>query len=208
MTDDLFSDTDHFQKIPMPDADVFYLHNLELSLSYDALLKKLISETPWQQKSVLVWAKEFQQPRLIAWYGDPGRNYSYSGIRLTPIAWTELLLEVRRNVEEATTASFNSLLLNYYRDNRDSMGFHSDDEPALGDRPIIASLSLGEERTFVMKHKTDRYVKPIRLRLASGSVLLMKGNTQRFWQHGIAKATRRCGPRLNLTFRTIVPVAA
>jgi alkylated DNA repair dioxygenase AlkB len=178
MTDDLFSDTDHFQKIPMPDADVFYLHNLELSLSYDALLKKLISETPWQQKSVLVWAKEFQQPRLIAWYGDPGRNYSYSGI------------------------------LNYYRDNRDSMGFHSDDEPALGDRPIIASLSLGEERTFVMKHKTDRYVKPIRLRLASGSVLLMKGNTQRFWQHGIAKATRRCGPRLNLTFRTIVPVAA
>jgi alkylated DNA repair dioxygenase AlkB len=208
MSDDLFSGTDHFQKIPMPDADVFYLRNLELSLSDDVLLKKLISETPWQQERILVWAKEFQQPRLVAWYGDPSRNYSYSGVKLTPIPWTGLLIEARSSVEKAAAASFNSVLLNYYRDERDSMGFHSDDEPELGNRPIIASLSLGEERTFILKHKTDRYVKPVRLRLASGSVLLMKGNTQRFWKHGIAKATRRCGPRVNLTFRTIVPLGA
>jgi len=96
------------------------------------------------------------------------------------------------------------VLLNYYRDNRDSMGFHSDDEPELGLRPVIASLSLGEERTLTMKHKLNKLAKPIRLKLTSGSLLLMKGETQRYWNHGIAKESRPCGPRVNLTFRRIV----
>ena len=103
-----------------------------------------------------------------------------------------------------TLASFNSVLLNYYRDNRDSMGFHSDDEPELGERPVIASVSLGEERTLVLKHQLNKLAKPVRLRLASGSVLLMKGETQRYWKHGVAKKTRACGPRINLTFRRIL----
>src|ERR1039458_9543194 len=89
-------------------------------------------------------------------------------------------------------------------DNRDSMGFHSDDEPELG--PVIASLSLGEERTFVLKHKRNKSAKPVRLKLASGSLLLMKGETQRNWKHGIAKLTRPCGPRVNLTFRRIASI--
>jgi len=113
------------------------------------------------------------------------------------------LLEIRRRIETVVEAPFNSVLLNYYRDNRDSMGFHSDDEPELGARPVIASLSLGEERTFILKHKANKFAKPVRLRLASGSLLLMKGETQRYWKHGIAKETRRCGPRVNLTFRRI-----
>lgn len=103
---------------------------------------------------------------------------------------------------------FNSVLLNYYRDNRDSMGLHSDDEPELGPRPTIASVSLGEERTLVFKHKTSQELAPVRLRLAAGSLLVMKGDTQRNWKHGINKEDRHCGPRVNLTFRRIVSKSA
>src|SRR4029453_18711713 len=99
--------------------------------------------------------------------------------------------------------NFNSVLVNYYRDHHDSMGLHSDDEPELGRWPIIASLSLGEERTFILRHKTRRDLKDFRLRLASGSLVLMKGGTQHCWKHGIEKEKRSCGPRINLTFRRI-----
>jgi len=200
---DLFSAADRIERIPILDADVFYLPHLELGSGGDAILHRLIADTPWREEKVIVWAKEYRQPRLTAWYGDPGCDYRYSGITLAPIAWTDLLLDVRRRVETAAATAFNSVLLNYYRDNRDSMGFHSDDEPELGPRPVIASLSLGEERTLVMKHKTNQSVKPVRLRLASGSLLLMKGETQRHWKHGIAKESRPRGPRVNLTFRRI-----
>jgi alkylated DNA repair dioxygenase AlkB len=113
-------------------------------------------------------------------------------------------LDIKRRVELVAGVAFNSSLLNYYRDNRDSMGFHSDDERELGKRPIIASLRLSEERIFVLKHKTDRTVKSVRLKLASGSLLLMKGDTQHNWKHGIEKERRDCGPRVNLTFRRIL----
>jgi alkylated DNA repair dioxygenase AlkB len=201
---DLFGTIGRLERIPIPDAEVYYLHHLLLGRTHEAILNELITQTPWRQEKVILWAKQFQQPRLVAWYGDPGRNYSYSGIKLTPMPWTGLLQEIRESVETAAAASFNSVLLNYYRNNRDSMGYHSDDEPELGHRPVIASLSLGEERTFVMKHKTDKYAKPFRLRLASGSLLLMKGDTQTYWKHGIIKETRPRGARVNLTFRTIL----
>ena len=188
----------------MPDGEVFYLCGLELGRSHDEILQQLIADVPWRQESILVWGKMYAQPRLIAWYGDRESYYTYSGLRLTPLPWTDLLLEIKRRIETVTAASFNSVLLNYYRDNRDSMGFHSDFEPVLGDRPEIASVSLGEERTFILKHKTNKLAKPVRLKLASGSLLLMKGETQRYWQHGIAKQTRPCGPRINLTFRRIL----
>jgi alkylated DNA repair dioxygenase AlkB len=200
---DLFSPTDALQKIPILDAEVYYLHSLELGRSSDEILCHLIADTPWRQETLVVWGKLFPQPRLVAWYGDSDSVYTYSGIKLTPLPWTDLLLATRKRVEIVAGSSFNSVLLNYYRDNRDSMGFHSDDEPELGERPIIASLSLGEERTFVLKHKTKTFVKPVRLRLASGSLLLMKKETQRYWKHGISKETHPCGPRVNLTFRRI-----
>lgn len=187
----------------MPDAEVYYLSNLELGRSHNAVLHQLITNVPWRQEDIFVWGKVYQQPRLIAWYGDRGSDYTYSGLRLIPLAWTDLLLEIRTRVASVAATAFNSVLLNYYRDNRDSMGFHSDDEPELGERAVIASLSLGEERTFVMKHKVDKLAKIVRLRLASGSLLLMKGETQRYWKHGIAKEARPCGPRVNLTFRRI-----
>lgn len=200
----LFEATHRLETIPLPDAEVSYLSELELGRHPDEILRELISDVPWRQHKILVWGKMHLQPRLIAWYGDPDTVYTYSGITLEPLPWTDLLLEIRKRVETVTAASFNSVLLNYYRDNRDSMGFHSDYEPVLGDRPVIASVSLGEERTFILKHKANKLAKPVRLRLASGSLLLMKGETQRYWHHGVAKQTRPCGPRINLTFRRII----
>jgi alkylated DNA repair dioxygenase AlkB len=201
----LLEATDRLERIPIADGELYYLHKLELGRDDDGIFDRLIADVTWRQERILVWGKMYLQPRLVAWYGDRGSDYAYSGIKLTPLPWTDLLLEIKVRVETVTAASFNSVLLNYYRDNRDSMGFHSDDEPELGPKPIIASISLGEERTFIMKHKLNKLVKPVRLKLASGSLLLMKGETQRYWSHGIAKESRPCGPRINLTFRQIVP---
>ena len=203
MMSGLFAAADRLERIPMIDAEVYYLDDLTLGRERDEILQRLIANTEWRQDTVVVWGKTYQQPRLVAWYGDSGSEYTYSGITLSPMPWTELLLDIKKRVERVTQESFNSVLLNYYRDNRDSMGFHSDDEPELGEKPVIASVSLGEERTLVLKHKMDKLAKPVRLRLASGSLLLMKGDTQRCWKHGIAKETRRCGARVNLTFRHI-----
>jgi len=201
---DLFEATDRLERIPIADGEVYYVSDLNLGRNADALLRQLIAEIPWRQDNIVVWGKMYSQPRLVAWYGDRGSDYTYSGIKLTPRPWTDLLLDIKRRVEAVSATAFNSVLLNYYRDNRDSMGFHSDDEPELGARPIIASLSFGEERMFIMKHKVKKLAKPVRLRLESGSLLLMKGETQRYWKHGIAKESRPCGPRINLTFRRIV----
>ncbi len=200
---DLFAGTARLERIPMSDAEVYYLHHLDLGCQRDAFLHRLIADVPWRQENILVWHKVYAQPRLIAWYGDRGSDYTYSGLCLTPLPWTDLLLDIRRRVEAVATAAFNSVLLNYYRDNRDSMGLHSDDEPELGPRPVIASLSLGQERTLVLKHKVNKLAKPVRLNLASGSLLLMKGDTQKYWKHGIAKEVHPLGPRVNLTFRQI-----
>ena len=193
-----------FERIEMPDADVFLLRCLELGEPDSRLLERLIAETEWRAEAVVMWGRRLPQPRLTAWYGDPGRRYAYSGIELEPLPWTPPLRDIKARVEDAAGASFNSVLLNYYRDDRDSIGFHSDDEPELGARPVIASLSLGEERIFVFRHRRRKDAAPVRLRLTSGSLLLMGGETQHAWRHGIAKEIRPCGPRVNLTFRTIV----
>ena len=205
-TGDLFAAADALERIPMCDAEVYYQTQFDLGESADALLQLLITEVPWRAEKISVWGKVYDQPRLMAWYGDPTSVYPYSKLQLVPLPWTEKLLDLKQRVEAAAGVTFNSVLLNYYRDHRDSMGFHSDDEPELGTQPVIASLSIGTERTFVFKHKTGKTVKPVRLKLASGSLLLMKGATQHCWKHGIDKETRPCGPRINLTFRTIFPL--
>jgi alkylated DNA repair dioxygenase AlkB len=192
------------QRIAMPDAEVFYLRRLTFGLPDSALLRRLIIEVSWRSEEVVMWGRRIPQPRLVAWYGDPGRSYAYSGLCLQPLNWTPLLLDIKARVEEVTGAPFNSVLLNYYRDHRDSIGFHSDNEPELGEQPIIASVSFGEERSFILKHRRAKQVPPVHLRLASGSLLLMKGDTQRCWKHGIPKESRPCGPRVNLTFRQIL----
>jgi alkylated DNA repair dioxygenase AlkB len=204
VTGDLFSAQKGLERIPLQDAEVYYLRYLPLAQTPAIILRRLIDEVSWRAESIVVWGRTYPQPRLIAWYGDAGMNYTYSGIQLTPLPWTETLLDMKSRVEAVICTGFNSVLLNYYRDYRDSMGLHSDDEPELGEQPILASLSLGEERTFILKHKHNKTLKPVRLKLASGSLLLMKGDTQRYWKHGIDKETSPCGPRVNLTFRRIL----
>jgi alkylated DNA repair dioxygenase AlkB len=188
----------------MPDADVCYLASLRLKEDAELLMRHFIASVPWRAEEIVVWGKKHPQPRLIAWYGDAGQSYTYSGIRLLPLPWTDRLNAIRDVVEQTAKAKFNSVLLNYYRNQYDSMGFHSDDEPELGPRPVIASVSLGERRTFILKHKTRKDLKPVKLPLESGSLLLMKGDTQRNWKHGIDKESRPCGARVNLTFRRIL----
>lgn len=201
--DDLFHGHTTLERIPMPDAEVYYLPELRLTQTAEAVMKQLIDEVPWRGENIIVWGKTYPQPRLTAWYGDNGANYTYSGIHLAPLPWTHTVIDIKNRVEEIAGTNFNSVLVNYYRDHHDSMGLHSDDEPELGRWPIIASLSLGEERTFILRHKTRRDLKSVRLQLASGSLLLMKGDTQHCWKHGIEKKKRSCGPRINLTFRRI-----
>ena len=150
-----------------------------------------------------IYGKQYQQPRLVSLYADKGKTYDYSGISLHPLPWTDLLREIRRRVQDCTDAEFNAVFLNLYRDHNDSMGFHSDDERELGKNPLIASVTFGATRIFLMKHKIRKDLPLVKIPLEAGSVLLMRGQTQHFWKHGINKQSEPCGPRVNLTFRTL-----
>lgn len=201
---DLFTLDRQFEPISMPDADVSILHEIEMPLPYGEMLRKLIDQTIWRQESVRVFNKTHPQPRLVALYADSGKRYDYSGITMHPLPWTDLLREIKRRIEDCTEATFNAVFLNHYRDHNDSMGFHSDDERELGKNPTIASLTFGATRTFLMKHKFNKELPTQRVPLAAGTVLLMKGATQHNWKHGINKQSAPCGPRVNLTFRTLL----
>jgi alkylated DNA repair dioxygenase AlkB len=188
----------------IPGADVVYIRHFLSDLDAAAMLRRLIESIPWRQDSIVLWGRRVPQPRLTAWYGDPGRRYTYSGLTLKPLSWTDELSHLRMMAERVAGAGFNSALLNYYRDHNDSVGFHADDEPELGATPTIGSVSLGETRTLTFKPRTRKDRAPVRIALESGSLLVMKGDTQRNWRHAVAKETRPCGPRVNLTFRRIL----
>jgi len=189
----------------MEDADVSFMTHMPLDTQDVEIFRRLKNEIVWRHEKVFVWGKWHLQPRLTAWYGDPGKSYSYSGTEMHSLPWTHLLIEIKNRVEELTGSQFNSVLLNLYRDNRDRMGFHSDNERALGPEPTIASLSYGATRTLIFKHKRVKSLPPKSIALTSGSLLLMKGQTQQNWNHGINSESRPCGPRINLTFRQIYP---
>ena len=199
----MFFGGSQLEHIAMQDADVSFSPQISLPFDPQELLERLIANIPWRAEKVTVWGKKFDQPRLIAWFGEEGKSYTYSGIHMNPNPWTSDLLVLKREIEQIVQVDFNSVLLNFYRNERDSMGFHSDDEKELGSQPIIASLSLGEERTFVFKHKQLDNLKTKKIKLTSGSLLVMKGDTQKHWKHGIEKESEPCGPRINLTFRRI-----
>jgi len=199
---DLF-ETCAAQVLPVPDADLVLWRQVDFGDEH-GLFMHLVEETPWRQEQVTVWGKTHMQPRLTAWYGDDAQSYSYSGITLSAMPWTPALLRIKEKVETLCGVSFNSVLVNYYRDHRDGMGFHSDDEPELGPAPVIASVTFGAARHFALKHRYRKDVANVKLLLPSGSVLLMKGDTQRYWKHGVPKQTQPCGPRVNLTFRRVL----
>lgn len=196
---DLFTSSNSLIPIPVPDGELLWLEQLPLGAGNDEVLARLLAETEWRAEAITLWGKRHLQPRLSAWHGDA--RYSYSGLDLEPQPFTPLLLDIKRAVEAVTGHAFNSVLLNYYRNERDSMGMHSDDEAELGPEPAIASVSFGATRTFILRHRQSK--QTLKLDLKSGSVLLMRGKTQHHWLHGINKSTRQIGPRINLTFRYI-----
>jgi alkylated DNA repair dioxygenase AlkB len=187
------------QRIDIRDGGTLeYLEAFYAQAEADLLFEKLRAETPWQQER----SRMGPFPRLTAWYADAGLTYSYSGVTHQALPWTESLTEVRRLVQEAAATPFNSVLLNFYRDGQDSIGYHTDAEPELGVNPAIASISLGSVRQFVLKHiKSGEKLKYV---LAHGSLLLMGGTCQHHWVHGVPKTKAVVGPRINLTFRNIV----
>jgi alkylated DNA repair dioxygenase AlkB len=187
----------------LPDADIVYLPRFFGPAERSRLLDELTTTTAWRQDSISMYGKAVPIPRLQAWYGDPGRRYTYSGIEMAPQPWTPALLEVKAAIESEAGVTFNSVLCNRYRDGSDSVAWHSDDEPELGVDPVIASVSFGARRPFRFRHRTDPELTS-EIELAPGSLLLMRGATQACWRHQIPKTAKAIGERINLTFRVIV----
>jgi len=187
----------------LPDADIILFENVFSNQESNKLLLNLIDHIQWRQDKIKIFGKLINQPRLTAFYGDADKEYSYSGIVMKPIDWNEDLLFIKNRVVEIAKINFTSVLLNYYRDGKDSMGWHSDDEKELGQNPVIGSVSFGESRVFQMKHKIRKEIKRVDIPLTHGSILLMRGATQHFWQHQIPKSSKQLQTRINLTFRNI-----
>lgn len=165
----------------------------------DALLADLKAHVPWACEA----GRFGPLPRLTAYYADAGVHYCYSGVEHAALPWPDFLLPINRRVAEAAGSSFNSLLLNYYRDGKDSMGYHADAEAVLGTNPVVPSLSLGATRTFHLRHDATR--ERLTFALSHGSLLVMTGTTQHHWKHTIPKTKKPVGERINLTYRNINP---
>ena len=207
MQPDLFADDGDGsgECIELPDAALEYrpafLNASEAAAAFDELRATLA----WRQDVLRFGGREVPIPRLNAWYGEAGTTYTYSGLRLEALPWTETLAPLRARIEAASGTHFDSVLANLYRDGRDSVAWHADDEPELGRDPVIASLSLGAVRSFELRHRRARALGlgTQRLALADGSLLVMRGSTQHHWLHRVPKEPAVTAARINLTFRLI-----
>ena len=189
-------------KLNLPNSDIRYYPgflNTGEAGSYFNYFKKSVT---WRQDEIKVFGKTHPQPRLTALFGTNGKPYSYSNITMQPHEFTEQFLELKKRVDEVAQVEFTTCLLNLYRNGRDSNGWHADNEKELGENPIIASISLGEERYFHLKHRNRSDLKH-KMLLENGSLLLMKGETQHHWLHQLPKTAKAIEERINLTFRVI-----
>lgn len=184
--------------IPDP-SPVRLIQNFSDRSTADRLLRRLIDTTPWRSDRITVFGKSHELPRLRQWYGNRDSIYLWSGIEMRPLPWTPELLEIREKVQDLVQQQFNSVLLNYYRNGNDTVGWHSDNETGLGDQPFIASLSLGAPRDFMLR-SMDQSEK-VKITLSHGSLLTMGGDSQRLWQHSLPRRRMVALPRVNLTFR-------
>ena len=163
---------------------------------------KLFNEIPWENDQAIVFGKHYVTKRKVAWFGNKEYNYSYSGVTKQAHLWTPELLELKKKVEDISKATYNSCLLNLYHDGSEGMAWHSDGEKTLQENGVIASVTLGAERKFSFKHKETK--QRIDIILKNGSLLLMKGETQKNWLHRLPPTKKIHAPRINLTFRTII----
>ncbi len=206
---DIFSNivTSNFQQnsrsslVVVDNGEYIYMSKFFSKSDSDRFFKKLRENVLWKQESMNMYGKKINFPRLTAWYGDNDKPYSFSGITLRPHPWNNEILEIKHKIEPDAGVTFNSVLMNLYRNGNDSISWHTDAEPELGINPIIASVNFGETRKFQLKHIKTGEKREIELE--HGSVLIMKGELQHFWQHQVPKTNKIIGERINLTFRVI-----
>jgi alkylated DNA repair dioxygenase AlkB len=203
--------TSHTNGPPMPGVRRWNLDDGGVLALYEEWLapaeashvfETLLDELDWKQRSIRIMGREVLQPRLTAWYGDAA--YTYSGVTMTPLPWTPLLSELRDRLIADVGEDLNSVLCNMYRTGTDSMGLHSDNEKELGTHPVIASLSFGAARRFILRHKKKKKIPPVSIELTHGSLLVMGGTAQAFWKHAVPKEPAITAPRINLTFRRVM----
>lgn len=199
----LFENTSKPIYFDVPDAEIVYYPHFYDLIQSNLLFQKLLQSIPWQQDDIKVFGKVHAQPRLTALFGNDGKSYSYSNIIMQPHSWNTVLLDLKQKVAAVSATEFTTVLLNLYRDGKDSNGWHADNEKELGKNPIIASLSFGVERYFYLQHNKDKNLK-LKILLEHGSLLVMKGTTQHYWKHQIPKTAKPIGSRINLTFRSII----
>jgi len=201
---DLFNQTTDSQSpdVILKNAELYYRPSFFGIEESTRLFKILLEKINWQHDVIKMYGREIPLPRLSAWYGDISKPYSYSGIILQPLPWTDELLFIKNRIELIAKVKFTSVLLNRYRDGQDYVGWHADDEKELGQNPVIGSVNFGATRRFQLRRKDNKNDK-FEVALKHGTFLLMRGTTQHYWQHQVPKTTQRIGERINLTFRVI-----
>ena len=199
---ELFPENNTVLSPSIPDGKIFYYPTFLSKKEADLLYAVFLETTPWQKDNITIYGKTYAQPRLTSLYGLNEKPYSYSNISMHPNPMTPILKDLLSKIENKTEHSFNAVLLNLYRNGKDSNGWHADNEKELGENPIIASISLGQERYFHLKHREIKEER-FKIKLAHGSLLLMAGALQHHWLHQIPKTTRPLKQRINLTFRNI-----
>jgi len=199
---DQISSSQPFSENILPcDGEAYFIDDDSPDFDWPAVTKELIANVPWNQERVRLFGRSSPLPRLTAWFSD--QSYSYSGVDHPPAPLPELIERLRCRAETLSSAQFNSVLLNLYRDGSDRVGWHSDNERGLGPTPTIASLSLGGARRFQFRHRTTK--ETVSIELKSGCWVIMAGATQRHWQHQVPRTARPVEPRVNLTFRYMNP---
>jgi alkylated DNA repair dioxygenase AlkB len=188
--------------IKLQDAELLYHPAFYQKAESDRIFKALLETIEWKQDKIMMYGKELPLPRLSAWYGDNNKPYTYSGITLNPLPWTDELLQIKEKIEAEAKVKFSSVLLNRYRDGQDYVGWHTDAEKELGKNPIIGSVNFGATRKFQLR-RIDDHKEKFEVELKHGTFLMMGGSTQHFWQHQVPKTALKIGERLNLTFRVI-----
>jgi alkylated DNA repair dioxygenase AlkB len=188
------------QELINKDGLSIYYPNFFETVDFDQLKYSI----QWRQDDITLYGKTHPVPRLQAWYGDDGKSYSYSSIKMEPLPWNEELMQVKKEIEIFSGDAFNSCLCNLYRDGKDYVAWHSDDEKELGRNPVIASASFGEARKILFKHKTDKGIEKVEKVIEDNSLIIMSGALQHHWVHQISKTSKKVGERINLTFRQII----
>ncbi|MBP9123145.1 MAG: alpha-ketoglutarate-dependent dioxygenase AlkB [Ignavibacteriaceae bacterium] len=201
---DLFNDFSvgsNTSQIAVENGEYLYIPEYFSSQESDNFFQSLKQNIVWKQESMNMYGRQIQFPRLTAWYGDNDKPYSFSGITLQPHPWNDALKIIKNRIEGVADVRFNSVLLNLYRDRNDSISWHTDAEPELGRNPVIASVNFGETRRFQLRHIVTK--KKIEIDLTHGSLLIMRGELQHYWQHQVPKTKEFKRERINLTFRVI-----